>query len=158
MIWAIFMLTMFLHIFANWRITMGGKKAHIEYYKEAAAYDKVKLFEYIKDQNYKSWGIALAWISICMLFFCPFQRYMENRCCVNCRIFDWGHFMMFTPMVFIKNFFTWTLFLTSIIVLIRWELTYAKYPERFWCESNETLRCENCRDKLCQVKHPYVKK
>ena len=90
---------------------------------------------------------------ICILFFCPFQTViMKNRCCVNCRIYDWGHFMMFTPMLFIKNFFSWSLFFTSLVVLIRWEMVYAKYPERFWSGSNKTLQCANCKDKTCQIK------
>lgn len=90
---------------------------------------------------------------ICILFFCPFQTFiMKNRCCVNCRIFDWGHFMMFTPMLFIRSFFTWSLFFMSLIVLIRWELIYAKYPERFWSGSNKTIQCANCKDKTCRYK------
>lgn len=91
---------------------------------------------------------------ICILFFCPFQTYiMKNRCCVNCRIYDWGHFMMFTPLLFIRNFFSWSLFFVSLIVLIRWELIYAKYPERFWFGSNKTLQCANCKDKTCRYKN-----
>ena len=90
---------------------------------------------------------------ICILFYCPFQsNIMHNKCCVNCRIYDWGHFMMFTPMLFIKNFYSWSLFFTSLVVLIRWELVYAKYPERFWENSNKTLQCRNCQDKTCQFK------
>ncbi|MBQ0059907.1 MAG: hypothetical protein KBS83_08185 [Lachnospiraceae bacterium] len=90
---------------------------------------------------------------ICILFFCPFQTFvMKNRCCVNCRIYDWGHFMMFTPMLFIPNFFSWSLFFTSVVVLIRWEIGYAKHPERFWFKSNKTLQCANCQDKTCQIK------
>ncbi len=90
---------------------------------------------------------------ICILFFCPFQTFiMKNKCCVNCRIYDWGHFMMFTPMLFIRNFFSWSLFFTSVVVLIHWEIIYAKFPERFWSESNKTLQCANCKDKTCQVK------
>ncbi len=90
---------------------------------------------------------------ICILFFCPFQSYiMKNKCCVNCRIYDWGHFMMFTPMLFIKNFFSWSLFFTSLVVLIRWEIVYAKYPQRFWSGSNQTLQCASCKDKTCQIK------
>lgn len=90
---------------------------------------------------------------ICILFFCPFQTFlMKNKCCINCRIYDWGHFMMFTPMLFIKNFFSWSLFFTSIVVLIRWEVVYAKHPERFWSGSNTTLQCANCKDKTCQIK------
>ena len=90
---------------------------------------------------------------ICILFFCPFQTFiMKNKCCVNCRIYDWGHFMMFTPMLFIKNFFSWSLFFTSLVVLIHWEIVYAKYPYRFWSGSNRTLQCKNCKDKTCQLK------
>lgn len=91
---------------------------------------------------------------ICILLFCPFQSWiMKNRCCVNCRIYDWGHFMMFTPMLFIRNFFSWSLFFTSCVVLIKWEITYAKHPERFYSGSNKKLQCANCQDKICQIKN-----
>ena len=90
---------------------------------------------------------------ICILFYCPFRsKIMKNKCCVNCRIYDWGHFMMFTPMLFIKNFFSWSLFFTSLVVLVRWEIFYAKYPERFWEGSNKVLQCSNCKDKTCKFK------
>lgn len=96
---------------------------------------------------------------ICILFFCPFQTHiMKNRCCVNCRIYDWGHFMMFTPMLFIRSFFTWSLFFTAIIVLIRWEIRYAQHPERFWSGSNKTIQCANCKDKTCQIKKKLANK
>ena len=95
---------------------------------------------------------------ICILFFCPFQTFtMKNKCCVNCRIYDWGHFMMFTPMLFICNFFSWSLFFTSAVVLIHWEVVYAKHPERFWSGSNKTLQCAHCQDKTCQYKRAIVK-
>lgn len=91
---------------------------------------------------------------VCILFFCPFQTFiMHDKCCVNCRIYDWGHFMMFTPMLFIKNFYSWSLFFMSCIVLLHWELIYAKHPERFWEGSNEVLKCANCKDKTCQIKN-----
>lgn len=90
---------------------------------------------------------------ICILFYCPFQfKIMKNRCCVNCRIYDWGHFMIFTPMLFIRNFFSWSLFFTSCVVLIRWELYYATHPERFWYGSNKNLNCVNCKDRICRYK------
>lgn len=96
---------------------------------------------------------------ICMLIFCPFQTFwMKNRCCVNCRIYDWGHFMMFTPMLFIKSFFSWSLFFTACVVLIRWEVAYASHPERFWDGSNTAIRCVNCSDAVCRIKFPRSKK
>ena len=92
---------------------------------------------------------------ICVVIWCPFQSFiMKNRCCINCRIFNWGHLMMYTPLLFIKNFFTWSLFFTSIVVLIRWEITYAYHPYRFWEGSNTNLRCENCQEKICKIKKP----
>lgn len=90
---------------------------------------------------------------ICILFFCPFQTFlMKNKCCINCRIYDWGHFMMFTPMLFIRNFYSWSLFFMALVVLLHWELEYARHPERFWEGSNETLQCRSCRERTCQVK------
>lgn len=90
---------------------------------------------------------------ICILLFCPFQSFiMKNRCCINCRIYDWGHFMMFTPMLFIRNFFSWSLFFMSAIVLIRWEIVYAMHPERFWYGSNKRLQCASCKDRTCMLK------
>ena len=95
--------------------------------------------------------------SICIMLFCPFQKYiMGNRCCVNCRIFDWGHMMMYTPMLFIPSFFSWSLFFLSLIVAIKWEFTYSMHPERFWRGSNAAIRCENCQDHLCLIKKPLV--
>lgn len=96
---------------------------------------------------------------ICILLFCPFQTFiMKNKCCINCRIYDWGHFMMFTPMLFIQNFFSWSLFFMSCVVLIKWEIIYAKHPERFWSGSNKNLQCSNCKDKTCQMKKSHRNK
>jgi len=66
--------------------------------------------------------------------------------------------MMFTPMLFIKNFFSWSLFFTSLIVLIHWEIQYSKHPERFWEGSNSTLKCLNCKERTCQIKRTIKNK
>lgn len=90
---------------------------------------------------------------ICILIFCPFQTFgMKNRCCVNCRIYDWGHFMMFTPMLFLGTFYSLSLFFMGAAVIIRWEVKWTNHPEHFWYGSNQTLSCKNCRDKTCQIK------
>ena len=35
---------------------------------------------------------------VCILFFCPFQTFiLKNRCCTDCRIYNWDYAMMFTP-------------------------------------------------------------
>lgn len=37
---------------------------------------------------------------ICVLIWCPFRLIMKNRCCTTCRIFNWDHLMMFSPLIF----------------------------------------------------------
>ena len=92
---------------------------------------------------------------ICVLFFCPFQTFlMGNRCCVNCRIFAWGSWMMATPMAFIPHWFSWSLVGMGLVVLIVWEVRYRRYPERFWFGSNKLLQCAHCQEQLCRYKFP----
>lgn len=92
---------------------------------------------------------------ICVLFFCPFQTFlMGNRCCVNCRIFAWGSWMMATPMAFVPHWFSWSLVGMGLVVLIVWEVRYRRYPERFWFGSNKLLQCAHCEEQLCRYKFP----
>ncbi len=86
---------------------------------------------------------------ICVLIWCPFRLIMKNKCCTTCRIFNWDHLMMFTPMMFIDSFYTRTLLIFSFAIWVIWELCVMMYPERFWEHSNESLKCSQCTDKLC---------
>ena len=86
---------------------------------------------------------------ICVLIWCPFRLMMGNKCCTTCRIFNWDHFMMFTPMVYVKGFYSWSLLGLSIVIWAVWELCVAFHPERFWEKSNAALKCSECTDKLC---------
>ncbi|MBQ7887608.1 MAG: hypothetical protein IJ313_12065 [Clostridia bacterium] len=86
---------------------------------------------------------------ICVLIWCPFRLMMRNRCCTTCRIFNWDHLMMFSPMLFIPSFYAWSLFAMSLIVFLIWELCILVHPERFWDKTNAALQCANCTDKLC---------
>lgn len=90
---------------------------------------------------------------ICILFFCPLQTwFMKNRCCTVCRIYNWDFVMMFTPFVFIPTPFTWGMLGMSLALLIRWEITYRRHPERFSESTNACLSCANCQEKLCHHK------
>ncbi len=96
---------------------------------------------------------------ICILLFCPFQRFMmHNKCCVTCRIFAWGIPMMISPLVFINNMFSRVLCIVAFAIAIRWEIVIKRYPERFWEGSNAALKCACCTDKLCHVKRPLFDK
>ena len=90
---------------------------------------------------------------ICILFLCPFQTwFMKNKCCTSCRIYNWDFAMMFTPLIFIKSFYTWSLFAIAFILFLRWEVSIRRYPERFAENTNAALSCGCCEEKLCHHK------
>ena len=90
---------------------------------------------------------------ICILFYCPFQTLMmKNKCCTTCRIYNWDYAMMFTPLLFVRNFYATTLVLASLLLLIRWEITACRHPEWFQEAQNASLHCKNCKEKLCHHK------
>ena len=86
---------------------------------------------------------------ICVLIWCPFRLMMRTRCCTTCRIFNWDHLMMFSPMIFVPGFYARSLFVMSLIVFMIWEICILVHPERFWDKTNAALQCANCTDKLC---------
>ena len=86
---------------------------------------------------------------VCVLVWCPFRLVVQSRCCTTCRIFNWDHLFMFTPMMFIKGFFSISLLILALVVWLTWEMCVMLYPERFWEHSNVALRCSECTDMLC---------
>ena len=90
---------------------------------------------------------------ICILFFCPFQTwFLKNKCCGTCRIYNWDFAMMFTPLVLVPHPFTWSLFGLGLALVIHWEITHFRHPERFYEETNCALSCANCEERLCAHK------
>ena len=57
--------------------------------------------------------------------------------------------MMFTPLLFIPHWATLTLGGVGIALAITWEITYLCHKERFYEISNDSLKCANCKEKLC---------
>ena len=86
---------------------------------------------------------------ICVLIWCPFRLLMHTRCCTTCRIFNWDHLMMFTPMIFAGGFYAVSLLSLAFLAWLVWEVCIMMYPERFWDKSNAALKCSECTDKLC---------
>ena len=60
--------------------------------------------------------------------------------------------MMFTPLFFVSKTYTWSLLLLSVALLVRWEITFYRHPERFSEQTNAYLKCSNCSEKLCTHK------
>ena len=86
---------------------------------------------------------------ICVLIWCPFRLLMKTRCCTTCRIFNWDHLMMFSPLIFMGGFYAISLVAMALLAWLIWELCILIYPERFWDQSNAALKCAECTDKLC---------
>ncbi len=95
---------------------------------------------------------------VCVLCYCPFQKhFMKNRCCADCRIYNWDFAMMFTPFVLIPHIFTWSLLGLALVLLVKWEYTARKYPERFCMNTNSCLSCKNCSEKSCSKRNKMKK-
>lgn len=86
---------------------------------------------------------------ICVLIWCPFRLIMKNKCCTTCRIFNWDHLMMFSPLIFMGGFFSVSLVVMAFLAWLVWEVCIMLYPERFWEVTNVALKCSECTDKLC---------
>ena len=81
----------------------------------------------------------------CVNVWCPFHKIIVgNKCCNECRIYNWGHIMYLTPLIAIMNFWTYNLLILSLIIMLQWEYQYIRYPERFSPISNKNLRCNVC--------------
>jgi hypothetical protein len=98
--------------------------------------------------------LALAVLDLVfILFYCPFRAlFMRNKCCAVCRIYNWDYFMFCAPMILFPSFYSISLVLISLIVLLRWEIALRKNPHYFMSETNENLRCELCKDKVRLLK------
>ena len=86
---------------------------------------------------------------ICVLIWCPFRLIMRNRCCTTCRIFNWDHLMMFSPLLFFPSVYCWSLLGLAVAAWLVWEIFIFLHPERFWEGANAALTCASCTDKLC---------
>lgn len=95
----------------------------------------------------------------CMLAWCPLQTFfMERACCANCRIYGWGSFFVFALLLLLPGVYTYTLAFLSLALLVRWEIVFARNPERFWKGSNDALQCGNCTDKNCTFQRKIIAK
>ena len=86
---------------------------------------------------------------ICVLIWCPFRLLMKNKCCTTCRIFNWDHIMMLSPLIFIGGFYSISLIVMAFLAWFVWEACVMLYPERFYEMTNAALKCSECTDKLC---------
>lgn len=92
--------------------------------------------------------------ALCIAIWCPLQKlFMKSRCCADCRIYGWGYFLVFGPLLLLPDFYTLSLVALSLVLLIRWEVRFKLYPERFFAKSNAAISCAGCTVPKCRVKH-----
>jgi len=177
-VWAVFALEMTLRFFPSRMESMGCQKQFARNYMptgrplQANRWDRPRLWVVlawfalnglIGAAYFAGWFdrgililISLAYSvcdMICILFFCPFQTwFLKNKCCGSCPIYNWDYAMMFTPLLFVGGLWSWSLLALSLGLLLSWEITYKRHPERFYEHTNDALSCANCREKLCQHK------
>lgn len=89
---------------------------------------------------------------ICVNLFCPFRAIMKNRCCTDCRIYNWDGIFLVIPLAVIPGLLSWGLFLIGTAYTFVWELNFHLHPERFLERTNQALRCEKCPKDLCPRK------
>lgn len=90
---------------------------------------------------------------ICVVLWCPLQLIlMRNRCCTTCQIFNWDAAMYVTPLLLLRSPFSLLLVCGALVVLVRWELAFFRHPERFDERTNASLKCANCKDRLCYLR------
>ncbi|MCC3868434.1 hypothetical protein [Terrisporobacter mayombei] len=81
----------------------------------------------------------------CVNVWCPFHKlFFKSKCCNECRIYNWDHVMFCTPLLLIKSFWSYSLFLLSFFAFIQWEYMIKKHPERFSPSTNKKLQCKDC--------------
>ncbi|HEX3028427.1 MAG TPA: hypothetical protein VHT34_03795 [Clostridia bacterium] len=182
-IWGIFVVEMCLRFFPSYIESMGCRKQFRKNYIPTGVGTPIiqtikvtilialgwiginSIFGVLYLVGVVDWGImlllSLAYSvcdMICILFFCPFQTwFMKNKCCGNCRIYNWDYAMMFTPLAFVKGLYTWSILILAIGLVANWELLVARHPERFSEATNAALSCANCTEKLCSHKKQLQK-
>ena len=104
------------------------------------------------------WSLAyFLFDMICVVLWCPLQiLFMRNRCCTTCQIFNWDGIMTVTPLLFVPSWYSFITVGIALIILLRWEVAAFVYPERFFEETNASLSCANCHDKLCKLRPPIL--
>ena len=105
--------------------------------------EKIWIFVFFALSNFSVFFAIFGW--------CPFNSiFIRPDCCMECRIYNWDSFFQYSFLIFIPNVMTVTLFILGVLSLIEWEVTYAKYPERFYKMSNAHLICEHCDLDACR--------
>ena len=124
----------------------------------------------IKLAKFLTWEIFLAGAGLMLLLNSIFTRkkcllsvlflHNKNNCCKNCGINSWDYLIFASALIFAPKLSTIATVINYLIlgfatvVFVIWEYNYKKHPERFYSETNKTLKCKNCL-KQCHVNNNF---
>lgn len=84
---------------------------------------------------------------ICLYVFCVFKNIIKTgNCCSTCRIKNYDNFFRFSLFLFVRKFFTLSLFTLGVIALILWEVQFKRHPEYFYKNTNSNINCKYCKN------------
>ena len=114
----------------------------------------------LKKAGVLNWYIFLAGACTMMVFNSIFVRkvcllsvlFLHNRndCCKNCGINNWDYAIFSSALFFapkmsaVATAVNLAIIVLSFAMMLVWEITYHRHPERFYPETNEALRCSEC--------------
>ena len=156
LLWAVWITDMVLKVFPIPGTLALGAKKHLKAYFVPAAVPapEEKLRACIRADTRRALGVLFLWIALGVALGSLFKRRIlgKNRCCTTCRIFNWDHLMMVTPLAGVRSFFCGSLVAAALFVFLLWEYRVYRYPKRFFEGTNDALKCRNCTDLLCKKK------
>ena len=86
---------------------------------------------------------------VCILIWCPFRSiFMKNKCCTQCRIYNWDTIFLIVPLLLVPGFYSHSLGVLALVNVGIWEVTRIIHPERYYAISNAMLQCRNCKGEL----------
>lgn len=142
-----------LNLFTN-KSNMGAIKSAIFYFLQLATIGFLHYLNLISDTHLYLFCVLFYWLDGFYIYvWCPYRKmFIKNKCCNSCRIYNWGYFMVVAPLIFINSFYTYSLIIISLLIIVQWETMHFIKPERFSEISNENLKCNNCSRNNCTYK------
>lgn len=61
-LWLVFMVMMFFHLFPHEKLTMALRKEEKSQYAPVENYSELELLRFVQDQNGKAWTVLLVWL------------------------------------------------------------------------------------------------
>ena len=81
----------------------------------------------------------------------------KSNCCAECTINGWDAWMFGSAFILCPTpnltvfWVNIAMVITSLIIFLAWEISFALYPERFFKQTNSGIGCANCKTRKCRI-------